>query len=351
MKDTGKLSRTDFEGMLAGKLGAARKEVSTGPAFGVDVAVVDLPGSMAMALTSDPLSLIPSLGLKESAWLSVQLMANDMATTGVAPMYVQFVLNLPAWLGEKDFNIYWEYIHGFCSDIGVAVTGGHTGSMEGLDSTVAGGGTMITIAPKDRILVSSGARRGDSILVTKECAVSSTAILALSFGQVIASRLGPEIVSAGRELFWKSSSLQDALLAAMCNEHERVVSAFHDVTEGGVLGAVYELAVASGNGAIINGDDVPVGRAQREICGLFSIDPRYSLGSGSMVMTVQKGQEEKVISTLADNDIACTVIGALTGPEQGLKIRDEQGKVTDLEYPDRDPYWNAFFTAVKKGWK
>src|SRR5690606_17213236 len=105
-------------------------------------------------LTSDPLSLIPSLGLRESAWLSVQLMANDMATTGFAPMYGQFVLNLPATFSKPDFEAYWQHIHTFCTDIGIAVTGGHTGFIEGQNSTIAGGGTFITIAPKDKVLLS-----------------------------------------------------------------------------------------------------------------------------------------------------------------------------------------------------
>src|SRR5690606_37373502 len=124
--------------------GYTRKEVRSGPRFGVDVSIVELPGGMALASTSDPLSLVPSIGIEESAWLSVHLMANDMATTGFSPMYGQFVLNLPATFSKQDFNTYWEYIHGFCKDIGVAITGGHTGFVEGQNSTISGGGTLFT---------------------------------------------------------------------------------------------------------------------------------------------------------------------------------------------------------------
>src|SRR3546814_18921489 len=101
---------------------------------------------MAMAMTSDPLSLIPSLGLEASAWLSVHLMANDMATTGYAPQYAQFVLNLPETLSSADFEAYWQYIHRYCTEIGTAITGGHTGKVAGQNSTVSGGGTMVAIA-------------------------------------------------------------------------------------------------------------------------------------------------------------------------------------------------------------
>src|SRR5699024_11918658 len=57
-----------------------------------------------------------SLGLKESAWLTVHLMANDIATTGFAPEYVQFVLNLPSDFSTQLFKEYWQYVHQFCKE-------------------------------------------------------------------------------------------------------------------------------------------------------------------------------------------------------------------------------------------
>ena len=95
-EQTGKASLSFFKQFVQEKCGKHRPEVVVGPQFGVDVAIIDLPNGQAMALASDPLSLIPSLGLKESAWLSVHLMVNDIATTGFSPMYGQFVLNLPS---------------------------------------------------------------------------------------------------------------------------------------------------------------------------------------------------------------------------------------------------------------
>ncbi|MDQ3289989.1 MAG: AIR synthase related protein, partial [Bacteroidota bacterium] len=230
MAALGKITQTGFDEIFAGKLGFPRKEVLTGPGFGVDVSVIDLPNNYAMALTSDPLSLIPSLGLEESAWLSVHLMANDMATTGFAPQYGQFVLNLPPSLSAADFRIYWNYIHQFCSDINVAITGGHTGSIEGQNSTVAGGGTMVTVAEKNKILVSKNARVGDVILVTKQCAISSSAILAMSFPETVKNKLGKEIYEEGCGLFYKTSSLPDALITAGQEIKHPEITAMHDVT-------------------------------------------------------------------------------------------------------------------------
>ena len=346
----GKLDHHLFEQFISSKCGHRRTEVIVGPQFGVDVAIVDLPGEMAMAMTSDPLSLIPTLGLEESPWLSVQLMANDMATTGFAPMYGQFVLNLPAGFSKSDFKIYWDYIHQFCADIGVAVTGGHTGFIEGQNSTIAGGGTFITIAPKNKLLVSKYAGPGDAILVTKTCAISSAAILAMSFPGTVTNKLGAELYQKACESFYDTSSLQDALTAAGENKEHDDVTAMHDVTEGGVLGAIYELATASGNGAIIYNEKLPVGYLQQKVCQLFSLDPRYCIGAGSMIITCKKEATATVVNRLGQANIPCVEVGELVEKNRGVKLI-EKGIAKDLLYVEEDPYWAAFFRAFNSGWK
>ncbi|MDX1642701.1 MAG: AIR synthase, partial [Balneolaceae bacterium] len=81
----GKIDSSTFRNLLLTRCGKQREEIVTGPGYGVDTSVVDIRNNQGLAISSDPLSLIPSLGLKESAWLSVHLLINDMATTGFAP--------------------------------------------------------------------------------------------------------------------------------------------------------------------------------------------------------------------------------------------------------------------------
>jgi len=346
----GKIDHHVFDQLIRTKCGKDRQEVVAGPQFGVDVSVIELPGEMAMALTSDPLSLIPTLGLEESAWLSVQLMANDMATTGHAPMYGQFVLNLPSTFSKTDFKIYWDYIHQFCSDIGIAITGGHTGFIEGQNSTIAGGGTFIAIAPKNSILISRYANAGDAILVTKSCAISSAAILAMSFPEKVKSELGVELYQQACSTFYQTSSLKDALVAIKTENEDRTITAMHDVTEGGVMGAVYELATASNNGAIVYNEKLPIGRVQREVCNLFSLDPRYCIGAGAMIIACKKSAVNRVIGRLKQENITCTEIGELLDKDQGIKISENQ-RTSEVAYVEDDPYWAAYFKAYQSGWK
>jgi hydrogenase maturation factor len=287
--------------------------------------------------------------LRESAWLSVQLMANDMATTGFAPQYAQFVLNLPTTLSADDFEVYWKYIHEYCKALGVAITGGHTGRFDGMNSTVSGGGTMITIAPGEEIITSKGANPGDVVILTKECALISTAILALSFPETVKNKCGQDVYRQGCDLFYQTSAVEAGLLAGEIGRHTRGVTAMHDVTEGGVMGALYELAHASGCGLEINGGNIPIGHAQQQICDFFQIDPRCCVGAGAMIITAKTKEAEALLSQLHGKEIQATIIGKVVDVEKGLGVRDgDEGK--QLVSPERDPYWDAFFTAFRKGW-
>ncbi|MGO3181476.1 MAG: AIR synthase family protein [Aequorivita sp.] len=346
-EQTGKIAPSFFEEFIQNKCGIERPEVNAGPQFGVDVAIVDLPNGQAMAMASDPLSLIPSLGIRESAWLSVHLMTNDIATTGFSPMYGQFVLNLPARFPQKDFQTYWDFIHQFCSEIGIAITGGHTGFIEGQNSTIAGGGTLITVAPRNQFLISKYAECGDAILVTKGCAISSVAILAKSFPETVKNKVGIENYFNACESFQDISVLKDALKVGV---GENEVSAMHDVTEGGVLGAIYELATASGNGAIIYKDKLPISETQLRVCEVFSLDPPSCTGAGAMIITCKKHAVQKIITQLEENGIPCTEVGKITEKGKGIKLNKKESE-SDLVYNEKDPYWEAYFKALKSGWK
>lgn len=348
-KKTGKITASDFNQFLLNKCGKTRPEVYVGPQFGVDVSIVNLPNGQAMATASDPLSLIPSLGLKASAWLSVQLVANDIATTGFAPMYGQFVLNLPAHFPEQDFQTYWNNIHQFCTDLGVAITGGHTGFVEGQHSTIAGGGTFTTIAAQEQLLTSSLAQAGDVILVTKSAALSSSAILAMHFPETVKQNAGIENYQAACASFYDISVLPEAIIAKSL-ENGKAITAMHDVTEGGILGAIYEMAIASGNGAIIENEKLPVDEAQSKVCEVFSLDPRYCIGAGSMIITCKQEAVPQLIAQLKTKAIPCVEVGRMTEKAQGITLI-EKDETTDVIYHDKDPYWAAFFKALQLEWK
>jgi hydrogenase expression/formation protein HypE len=348
--ELGKVSAGFLESLVYPRCGAPRPEVRVGPRAGVDTCVIDLPNGYSMAMTTDPCSLVPSLGLEESAWLTVHLLASDITTTGCPPMYALFNLNLPPDLSAEDFETYWGHIDAFCRAIDCAIVGGHTGRFEGQHSTVVGGGMMVTVAPRGEILTSAGARPGDAVIVTGQCGIAASAILARSFPQTVREACGEEVLAEGQALFYQSSTAWAAQTAVHAGRGDDGVRAMHDATEGGVRGALVELAAASACGIRIDGDAVPISDAVRRIAAVFALDPFSIVGSGALVIAAAPGREEAVLDALAAHGIAGARVGELTEPSEGMRITRAGGS-EPLTHPGEDPYWKAFHTAFGAGWR
>ncbi|NJB84331.1 hydrogenase maturation factor [Lewinella marina] len=346
---TGKVSARVFKEDLLPRCGAPRPEVIQGPSFGVDTSVIDLGNGLALAVSSDPLSLIPSLGLEVSAWLSVHLLANDMSTTGFPPQYAQFVLNLPASLSRADFNAYWGFVDHLCKVHGIAITGGHTGQSGGQESTLAGGGTMFLTAPRGSILTSNGARAGDAIVVTKSAALSSTSLLAMAFPETVKDRAGVEVQQKAAENFWKLSVLEESRIAAATLTANLDLHGIHDVTEGGVLGALDEMAQAAGLGFAVNPALIPVEPEARAVAEVFGIDPLFAVGAGSMLIAVAPAAEASLRGALSAAGIPATTIGHFTEAADKTLLAD--GRRQAFAFDGKDPYWAAFYQAYAAGWK
>jgi hydrogenase maturation factor len=349
MPDLGKLSPDFLQKAIFGKLGAVRSELLQGPQFGVDNAVVRVaPGTVAIC-TTDPISIIPALGTDNSAWLSVNLIASDVSTSGFQPAFAIFDLNLPPQMGDQELEAYWNGIHRACEELGIAIAGGHTGRFAGCDYTIMGGGFMMALGQEDKYLTSGMARVGDILILTKSAAIATTGILAYAFSNTLRKAFGEGFVSRAQRYLHQFSTVKDALTATSIGVRGEGVTAMHDVTEGGVLGGLYELVSASRKGAKISRGAIQITEETQRICELFGIDPMNALGEGSLVISVAPDKSDRLQATLQVAGIASVRVGEVMDPEKGILLEDESG-VSVLKYPKRDSYWDAYWRAVKKGW-
>ena len=329
--------------------GARRGEVCKGPKYGVDTSVVNISENLSLVTATDPASLIPTLGLKESAWLTVQLVASDIATAGSRPQYAQFCLNLPEYTTAEQFDEYWRWVSFYCEELGVAITGGHTGKVQGQNSTVSGSVTMFSCVESNTVLTSDMACPGDDLVLVKEPAIISTAILALSFPESIAKACGEETLKKGQELFYESSAVQAAMDAVSLGIHQEGVRAMHDVTECGVIGATIEMMMAAECGVEVYRDTLIKGEAQQAIGDFFGYDPLYTIGAGALLIAVHPDHTERIAGSLAAKHYPVQIIGKVKAKEEGMYLTGGEKEL--LKHPGTDPYWGVFFESLKKGLK
>lgn len=349
MFSIGKASPKFMKDVVYANLGRVSRGLVIGPRKGEDNAVISLDGVHVMILTVDPVSIIPSMGMKVSAWLSVHLIASDYTTSGLKPEYATFSFNFPTELSETDREQYVRSVGQECRRLGITIAAGHTGSYPGAGYTVIGAGSMFGFGLRGGFVDPSMARPGDAILMTKQAGIETTASLALSFPRHVEERVGRLSASRARKLIMSCSTVADALTAARVGLGGNGVTSMHDATEGGVLGGLEEMASASGTAFHVDSGKICVSEEVAAVCGAFGLDPLGSLSEGTLLVTCNPGRVSDLEEEFAECRIPIQEVGVVRDGA-GLWVAKE-GRRPKKVKPKSDRYWAAYMRAANAGLK
>jgi hydrogenase expression/formation protein HypE len=349
MVHSGKMGPGFMERVVYASLGRSTRRMIVGPGRGLDNAVVSLGHGKVMILTVDPISAIPKFGMKLSAWLSVHLIASDYTTSGFDPEFAIFSYNFPPTMSQSDREEYVRSMGDECKRLGVAIAAGHTGSYPGGGYTVVGAGTMLGLAPDGSYITPTMARAGDSILMTKHAAIEATGSLALSFPKFAEQKVGSDVARRARDMIRLCTTVKDARAARKIGTGDDGISSMHDATEGGVLGALEEMASASGNAFEVRATDVPRSRVADEVCAAFGLDPLSTMGEGALLLTCRPAKVPELKKVMSQGGIKITEVGVVK-KGRGLLILGARGQPRRF-VPRPDGYWSAYDRALRRGFQ
>ena len=338
---TGKATAELFEQVILRRLGARDADVLVGPRHGVDVGVVRVADGVAMALTADPVFVVPAYGWERAAWFAVHILASDAATSGLPLRWMAVDLNLPPEITDGDLTALWDAFHRACEDLGIAVVTGHTARYDGCSWPMVGGAVCMASGPEDRYVTPTMARPGDVVVVTKGAAIEATALFAATFPDRLAAGIGADLVREADALFDAMTVVPEATVARRFGLRDEGVTSMHDATEGGVLGGLTEVAAASGVGLRIELDAIPVLPAVRATCEHVGIDPYVSISEGTLIATVVPERAEGFLAALAAEGIPAAAVGTVRPASEGAVLVTREGE-RPLEHPGLDPFWAAF---------
>jgi len=300
-----------------------RPEVLVTAGIGEDSAVLDF-GPYACVATSDPITgAAAHLGR-----LAVHVACNDVAATGAEPLAVLLTLLLPPTASERDLEEIMDEAGRTAQSVGVAIAGGHTEVTAAVNQPVA----VVSALGRSRAggyVTGSGARAGDAVVLTTAAAIEGTAILATDLRSALLERVSGAVLDRAARFVEEVSVVPEGLIGG-----RNGASAMHDVTEGGVLGAAWELAEASRTGIEVVADDVPVRPETAAICAALDVDPLALIGSGAMMIATPEPQ--RLLDALADARIPSARIGTIR-PESCVLQRG--GRTEVLRPPARDELW------------
>jgi len=293
--------------LIADRLtGALPPEVLLGPGPGEDAALVRIGGEV-WAVASDPISFTAT----DAGRLSVLVNANDVAVRGARPrFFVAVVLVAPDEATDDRVREILAEIRSTCEGLGIVLIGGHTEVTPGLAHSMVIGTMLGRVA--ERPITTGGLRRGDWIGMTKWAGLEGTSILLGEFGERLRAIHAsdafrpPDEVLAGD---WLSVVPEAALAAGVPG-----VSALHDVTEGGVGEALFELSRASGQEIEVSAEAIPVLPETQRLCEELGIDPLGLIGSGAMLVGCGAESKDELEARLRERGIAFTWIGRAVAP-------------------------------------
>lgn len=346
LPEIGKISRDIFDELIFPHLGAKSKSVLVGPKHGVDVGIVKI-GGKAMALTADPVFIVPEYGFERSAWFAIHILASDVVTSGLPPTFLSIDLNLPLSMKKEELEIVWKIIDKECKKMGISIVCGHTGRYDNCNWPMVGGATVMAVGDLNKYVNPKFMKEGDLLIITKGPAIEAVGIFSTMFPNYIKEKLGEKIAKKGEKIFYKMSVVEDALTAVKGGVRDRGVSAMHDATECGIYGGVFELANAGNLGIVLEKDKIVLEEGVEEICDLFNIDPFSSISEGTLLISVRKKHAFKVLEILKKKNIKAAICGEFVSSKKGFKII-EKGKEMRLEHPEVDPFWNAFYNSLQK---
>jgi hydrogenase maturation factor len=327
----GKVPVEILEKIVFKNLGTKRQEVVLGPSAGFDGAVIDL-GEKSLIVSMDPITG----AVEQIGWLAVNVNANDVATFGVEPAFFSSCILLPENADKQTVETICSQMNRASKNLGMAIIGGHCEVTPGLANPIVIGCAM-GVTSKGKYVTAGGAKPGDKLILTKSAGVEGTAILATErYDLLLKNGFDDSLLKSAQRFFEKISVVKEAVLAFKTGG----VNAMYDPTEGGVLGGVYEMAVASNLGVKIFEEKIPVAKETVEICNFFRIDPLKLISSGALLIASKPEYVKKIVEKLDKNGIEASVIGEFLAAKNQLLLVRENGTIEVLR-PTGDHLWLA----------
>ena len=323
--ETGKLPPDVLEELLS-DLGVADPRVLVGPGVGEDCAVVDM-GDRLLIAKSDPVTFASD----NVGWYVVQVNANDVACTGGVPRWFLPTVLLPTSVTTDDLRSIFGDISEACRQIGVSIIGGHTEVTDGLTRPIVAGTMLGELEDGSRLVSTGGAQDGDSIIVTTGVAIEGSAILAREHAAELRAQ-GLDNLALETAANYLADPGISVLPAARALFESGAVHSMHDVTEGGLITALREIAAASNLGLVAEAESVPLLPECAAICEALELDPLGLLGSGALIATLPAGHVPAALRALDRVGISGWEIGQMMEPSGGLWLIDRNGERTLPEF-------------------
>ena len=338
----GKLTDEQLQSLVLSRLPALSATTLSGAGIGADCAWIRA-GEDLMVTSSDPITA----GGTESGTLAIHVSCNDIAACGVRPSGILIVIIAPPSVTEEDIRMTVDQASREAQALGVDIVGGHTEVSDAVNKMIVVS-TAFGLVKKGGCVPSGKAMPGDSLIITKTAGIEGSFIAANEHRDKLLGKVSEEYIKEA--LSYKSlisvvkeGAVCGSLIARNVKFREdgfalSAVNLMHDVTEGGVFGAAFEMADFSGTGVVIDKRLVPFTGATTAICDALGLDPFRLISSGSLMIATP--EPERIIEELKAQGVPAAVVGRFTDKAEGVFYIENDGSYVKLSPPGADEIYS-----------
>lgn len=323
----GKVPEAVLKRSVLKQIRTSRPEVLLGASVGEDCAAVALQEDEMFVLSTDPITGTA----KDIGNLAIQITLNDLASAGAEPIGVMLTFLLPEKLSEAKLRGMMEQAEEAAHAANVQIMGGHTEVTRVVNQPVI---SVVGVgkAKKGQLISTAGAKVGMDVIVTKWIGLEGTSIIAKEKEAELLTHYPQTLVEEAKNFDRYLSVLPEAAIAVKSG-----VGAMHDVTEGGIFGALWEMAESSGVGLEIDLKKIPIRQETVEVCEFFDVNPYELISSGSMLMAATDGNG--LVRALEAAGIPAVCVGKVTDGNDRVLISGEERRF--LEPPKADELYKV----------
>jgi hydrogenase expression/formation protein HypE len=252
----------------------------------------------------------------------VTVNANDVAVMGVRPRWFLATVLLPPGTPEGEVSALFDALGAALHDVGAALVGGHTEITPAVTKPVVVG--QMLGCTTGRVITTGGARAGEVVVQVGPVPIEGAAVLA---GRATGLIDDDTLVAAARAFDDPGTSVVVPALAAA----GLGATSLHDPTEGGLAGALHELATAAGTRIRVDTAAVLWFAPGVAICAALGADPWRTLASGAVLATFPADRAAAAIGELRATGHPAAAIGVV---EAGTGVVDASGAA--IACPARD---------------
>ncbi|HWT27835.1 MAG TPA: AIR synthase family protein [Mobilitalea sp.] len=323
----GKIPETALKRSVLNQIEHRRDEVLVGPAIGEDCSVLAIGEDEVLVLSTDPITGT----VKDIGTLAVHITANDISSNGAEVIGIMLTILLPDGTQEPELRGMMQDIEAVCAKLQIEVIGGHTEVTKAVNQplvTVTGVGKM----KRSEMIKTAGAKPGQEIVMTKWAGLEGTAIIAAAKEKELLGKYSSSFIDGAKRMIDYISVVPDSKIA-----REVGVTSMHDVTEGGIFGALWEIGAASKVGLEVDLKKILLKQETVEICEFYDLNPYMLISSGCMLMITD--QANRLVERLNAEGIAAAVIGRIIQGNDRVIINEEERRF--LEPPKSDELYKV----------